>query len=60
MRAAAERYCLLGPAQNCRTAAERFADAGVEHLILTPLAYGDGALAQIRKLAAALGLPRTS
>jgi len=59
MRAAAQRYCILGPAVDCRAAARRFADAGVEHLILTPLAYGDGALAQIRKLAAALDLPRT-
>jgi len=59
MRAAAQRYCILGPAVDCRAAARHFADAGVEHLILTPLAYGDGALAQIRKLAAALDLPRT-
>jgi alkanesulfonate monooxygenase SsuD/methylene tetrahydromethanopterin reductase-like flavin-dependent oxidoreductase (luciferase family) len=55
MRSAAARYCVVGTAAECRAAVERFANAGVEHLILTPLAYGDGTLEQIRALASALG-----
>jgi len=56
MRSAATRYCIAGTADDCRAAVERFAEAGVEHLILTPLAYGDGTGEQIRRLAGALGL----
>lgn len=54
MESAAARYCIAGTADDCRTAARRYADAGVEHLVITPLAYGDGTLAQVRALAAAL------
>jgi probable F420-dependent oxidoreductase len=53
---AAARYCIAGDPDHCRSAVQRFADAGVEHLILTPLAYGGGAPAQIRALARALPL----
>ena len=38
MRSAAARYCIAGTADDCRAAAQQFAAAGVEHLILTPLA----------------------
>lgn len=54
MESAAARYCIAGTADDCRAAAHRYADAGVEHLVLTPLAYGDGIVDQIRALAAAL------
>jgi probable F420-dependent oxidoreductase len=54
MESAAARYCIAGDAAACRAAAQRYAEAGVEHLILTPLAYGDDVLAQVRLLAAAL------
>jgi probable F420-dependent oxidoreductase len=58
MRSAAARYCIAGTPDDCRAAIERFAAAGVEHLILTPLAYGGGITEQVRALAAAL-MPRT-
>jgi probable F420-dependent oxidoreductase len=58
MESAVERYCIVGPRADCHAAAQRFAAAGVEHLVLTPLAYGDGALEQIRALADALELPK--
>ncbi len=58
MESAAERYCVTGTPDECRQAVDRFADAGVEHLILTPLAYGDGTIEQIRGLAAALEMER--
>src|SRR5574341_1697821 len=54
MESAAARYCVVGPPDDCRAAVQRFAAAGVEHLILTPLAYGDGAADQMRALARAL------
>jgi len=54
MESAAARYCIAGTADDCSAAAQRYADAGVEHLVLTPLAYGDGTADQIRALAAAL------
>ncbi len=54
MRSAAARYCIAGTADDCRAAAAQFAAAGVEHLILTPLAYGDGTVEQVRALAQAL------
>lgn len=54
MESAAARYCIAGDAAACRAAARRYADAGVEHLILTPLAYGDDVLEQVRLLGAAL------
>jgi len=54
MRSAAARYCIAGTADDCRTAATQFAAAGVEHLILAPLAYADGQAEQVRALAAAL------
>lgn len=54
MESAAQRYCIVGAPDECRAAAQRFADAGVEHLILTPLAYGDDIIEQIRALAAVL------
>jgi probable F420-dependent oxidoreductase len=56
MQGAATRYCVAGTADDCRAAVQRYAAAGVEHLILTPLAYGDGTAEQVRALAAALGL----
>lgn len=54
MESAAARYCIAGTPDDCRAAAQRYADAGVEHLVLTPLAYGDGTVEQVRALAAAL------
>ena len=54
MESAVERYCIVGAADECRAAVQRFAAAGVEHLILTPLAYGDAATDQIRAIAEAL------
>jgi probable F420-dependent oxidoreductase len=54
MESAAARYCIAGTPDDCRAAAQRYADAGVEHLVLTPLAYGDGTTEQVRALAAAL------
>ena len=51
MESAVERYCIVGTAADCRAAVQRFADAGVEHLVLTPLTYGDATLEQIRVLA---------
>ncbi len=57
MHTAAERYCVVGTAEQCAAAAREFADAGVEHLVLTPLGYGDDTREQIRRLATALALP---
>ncbi len=54
MESAAARYCIAGTPDDCRAAAQRYADAGVEHLVITPLAYGDGTVDQVRALAAAL------
>lgn len=54
MESAAARYCIAGDAAACRDAIARFAAAGVEHLILTPLAYGDEVGEQIRRLSALL------
>ena len=54
MESAAARYCIAGTADDCRAAAQRYADAGVEHLVITPLAYGGGTVDQVRALAAAL------
>jgi probable F420-dependent oxidoreductase len=54
MESAAARYCLAGTPDDCRAAAQQFATAGVEHLVITPLAYGDGTADQVRALAAAL------
>jgi len=56
MEGAAVRYCITGTAANCREAVAAYAAAGCEHLILTPLAYGDGLREQMRLLADALGL----
>jgi probable F420-dependent oxidoreductase len=56
MNSAAARYCVAGTPADCRAAVERYAEAGVQHLILTPLAYGDGTAEVIRALAAALSL----
>ena len=52
MRSAAARYCITGTPDDCRAAVARFKAAGVEHLVLTPLAYGDGVREQVRALAA--------
>jgi alkanesulfonate monooxygenase SsuD/methylene tetrahydromethanopterin reductase-like flavin-dependent oxidoreductase (luciferase family) len=61
MESAVERYCLAGPPDECRAAAQRFAAAGVGHLILTPLGAGGEVLGQIRALANALGItPRSA
>lgn len=54
MESAAARYCIAGTPDDCRAAAQRYADADVEHLVITPLAYGDGTVDQVRALAAAL------
>jgi len=54
MESAAARYCIAGTPEDCRAAAQRYADAGVDHLVITPLAYGDGTADQVRALAAAL------
>ena len=51
METAARRYCIIGSPEDCRGAVERLAAAGVEHLILTPLAYGDQTREQIQQLA---------
>ena len=56
MESAVERYCIVGSADDCRAAAQRFAAAGIEHLILTPLAYGEATADQLRALADALGI----
>jgi probable F420-dependent oxidoreductase len=52
MKSAAARYCIVGTPDDCRAAIERYAAAGVAHLILAPLAYGDGVGEQIEALAA--------
>jgi probable F420-dependent oxidoreductase len=54
MEAAAGRYCVAGTPGDCRTAARAWADVGCEHLILTPLAFGDDLGNEIRRLAEAL------
>ena len=54
MESAAARYCVAGTPADCRAAVTAYAQAGVAHLILTPLAYGDGTAAQMRALARAL------
>ena len=54
MRSVAARYCIVGSADECRAKVRDFAAAGVEHLILTPLATGDGVTEQVRALAKAL------
>lgn len=54
MDSAAARYCVAGTPADCRAAASAYTAAGVEHLILTPLAYGAGAADQLRALARAL------
>jgi probable F420-dependent oxidoreductase len=56
MRSAAARYCIVGTPDDCNLAVNRYAAAGVEHLILTPLAYGGGVHEQIRALASALAI----
>jgi probable F420-dependent oxidoreductase len=56
MEGAAARYCVTGSAADCRAAAAAYAAAGCGHLILAPLAFGDGLREQIRRLAGALGL----
>jgi len=58
MDRAAERYCIVGTAGDCRAAVDGYAQAGVEHLILSPLAAPGETLQQIRLLAGALALPR--
>ncbi|MFQ5664793.1 MAG: LLM class flavin-dependent oxidoreductase [Candidatus Binatia bacterium] len=54
MEHAAARYCIAGSPHDCRAAVARYAAAGVQHLIFTPLAYGDATIPQIRALADAL------
>ena len=55
MDAAASRYCVVGTPDICGETIARYEAAGVEHLILSPLAYGDALAGQIRSLARALG-----
>lgn len=54
MERAAERYCVAGTPHDCRTAVGRFADAGVEHLILTLLAPREQMIEQLTELATAV------
>lgn len=56
MDSAAAGYCVAGTPADCRDAVERYAAAGVQHLILTPLASDDGSAEMVRALAAALPL----
>jgi probable F420-dependent oxidoreductase len=56
MRSAAERYCLLGSAEEIRAGVERYRSVGVEHLVLTPLSFDfSELLEQITRLGRALG-----
>ena len=48
---AAARYCVLGSIAECRDSIARFAAAGVEHLILSPIAGAGGLDAQLERLA---------
>ena len=56
MEEPARRYCIVGTPDECRDRVRAYAAAGVEHLVLTPLAFGDACGDQIEKLAEALGL----
>jgi probable F420-dependent oxidoreductase len=58
MDAAAARYCIVGTAAECRAAVGEYAAVGCEHLILTPLVFGDGVREQIHRLAEAFRLSR--
>ncbi len=57
-RAAAEKYCLLGPSADCLEQLQAFVDAGCRHFVLSPLMppdefvarAGDGLLAAIKGL----------
>jgi probable F420-dependent oxidoreductase len=60
MRAAAERYCLLGPIDDIAAGVKRYRSAGVSHLILTPMASDSAQLsAQIATLAEGLTSARS-
>ncbi len=56
MQGAAARYCVAGTPEDCRAAVAAYAAAGVQHLILAPLAGRDGLSEQLGALAAALGI----
>lgn len=56
MERAADRYAVLGAPRDCAEVVARYAAAGVEHLVLTPLAPLAGIPEQVREIAAALSL----
>lgn len=58
MEGVVSRYCVAGTPSDCRAAVDAYAAAGCEHLVLTPLTFGDGLDDQLALLADALGLTR--
>ncbi len=51
MRTAAERYAIVGPPEECRERIERLREAGVGHLILSPMAHREEEVAlQVERL----------
>ena len=44
------RYTVVGPIGECREKLARYAEAGVEHMILSPLAYGEELAPQLERL----------
>ena len=50
MGAEAGRYTVVGPIGECREKLARYPEAGVEHLILSPLAYGEELAPQLERL----------
>ncbi len=58
MEKAAARYTVIGTPDDCRAAVAAYGAAGVGHMILAPLAFGDEIEAQIDLLASALAVRR--
>lgn len=58
MDGVASRYCIAGTPADCRATVDAYAAAGCEHLVLTPLSFGDAVGDYIALLADALGLER--
>ncbi|MBI2963107.1 MAG: TIGR03619 family F420-dependent LLM class oxidoreductase [Deltaproteobacteria bacterium] len=54
MESAAARFGILGSPEECREAARRYRAAGVEELVLSPLAHGDDLVPLVEALASAL------